>query len=256
MVEDIHLRYQLKQRIENYNKDQKSLYINSYVTKIVIIILFLGATGIFLFFFIPLLTPLMLKPEDPMFNALSLTFSGCMISVIIIGAAIYFFKKRKDKEIKIKEATQNEIFIVEQDSLEELARQKADEMLDIRIQHAARSYQKGSFFNRFINLFRAIKDIILLAFSVVISPVKKPAYLYLDESRLKFSIWLIRELEKRNKYSLDYKYVLKEYSDYSQTWIQNTLNTLNAINVVSNVESEEGHQIILLNLDFYNPAEN
>jgi hypothetical protein len=254
MNQDIQLKYKIKQNVEKYNKDQKSLYINGYVIKIVTILILLVCLVIMCIVIFSAFTPLMMDEKSPLSNALALSFTGCVISVIILAAAIFYFKRKRasDKAKRQAVVDDSEVFIIKEQDLKTLS-QEDEQMLDIKIKQSVPMSHKSGFIGRLLSVFPLAKEILLFLGSLIFNPVKKPDYIYLDQNKLDLALWIIEKTLKDKNFSIKFDLIAEKYCEYSNKWLQNSIKNLIQINVIRLVDSEEGDKIVLLNLDFHNP---
>lgn len=245
MINELTLKFMLKQKIDVYNADQKSLYVNNYlfrVTLVIVIILFILL--IVFLFVLPILTPLFLK-KGIIADVLSLSCSGCLASMVVVGSIVYFaqsklkkrFIKKKDDDINLDTTV----------SLDDLLSDKDP------VEFHQPTKKKTHILSRHLKLFSFIQELFSFVFSILFSPIVKPEYLYLDKSKLDFAVFLVETLVKQKHHALNVCEIQKSYGDYSNTWLANTLKVLVKIQTINICDLETGEKVVLLNLDFYNP---
>lgn len=251
MADNLQLKYSLKQRVDQYNKDQKSLFVHSYILKIVTILCLIVFIVIIGFFLVPIATPLLLK-RGVYSDVMALMFSSCTASLLIFGLVIFFFKQRfKQKIVQSKQIYSNTVSTddKESDLSVDPDNIKAQDEFDIKMSPNTKKHKKTFFASRLFNLFAIIKDFFSLIISIFLSPVKQPEKLYLDENKLNFACSLINELQSQKNCAINYELVVNKYPGFSNTWLNNTLEVLSKINVIKLTTIEPNNRVILLNLD-------
>lgn len=245
MIDDVTLKFKLKQKVDLYNADQKSLHVSNYLFRILLVMILLVFVLLIVFLFVvPILTPLFLK-KGIYSDVLSLSCSGCMISMFFVGSVVYFVQSRLPKKLFKKPdvtGSQNA-----EPSLESLLADNSD--LDLPKQ----TREKKHFLSRHLKLFSLVKELFSFMFSILFSPIAKPDYLYFDKTRADFTVSLVNSLIDTRNHVLNLSEIKNNYLDYSNTWLANTLKVLLKVKVINICDLETGERVILLNLDFYNP---
>lgn len=246
MINELTLKFMLKQKIDAYNADQKSLYVNNYLFRVTLVIMIILFVLLIVFLFVlPVLTPLFLK-KGIIADVLALSCSGCMVSMLVVGSIVYFaqskFKKHLIKKQDDQTKPENAV------SLDDLLSDKDP----IEFHQAPK--KKPHFLSRHLKLFSFVQELFSFVFSILFSPIVKPEYLYLDQSKLDFAVFLIDTLVKQKHHALNVSEIKKSYVDYSNTWLANTLKVLVKIQTINICDLDTGEKVVLLNLDFYNPT--
>src|SRR3989339_2152736 len=213
MMDDVTLKYKLKQNVDIYNADQKSLYVNTYlfrVTLVVITIVFLLL--IVVFFIVPLLTPLFLK-KGVFSDVLSLSCSGCMISMFVVGSVVYFVQSKLPKKLFKKQDL--DVSPNVDQSLESLLAD--DSFIDL----PKKTGEKKHFLSRHFKLVSFLRELFSLIFSILFSPITEPEYLYLDKTRADFTVSLVHSLIDTKNKALNLNEIRNNFLDYSNTWLAN-----------------------------------
>lgn len=245
MTDEITLKFKIKEKIESYNNNQKALYYNSFILKGFSVLLITTFTITLLFFIIPLITPFLLKTEI-ISDAIALTFSGCFFSIGITLFIVYKFITRKKKQaININ----NENYILNKTC----PHNSNNDNLKTDDRPKFKKIKKRSLLLRIISLFEIIKELLSLLFSVLFSPIVKPHYIFLDQNKINFTIWLINELSKRTNYIIDEDYIINNYEKNSNTWFNNSFESLEKLEIIKTSKIDSKTKTIFLHLEFYNP---
>lgn len=225
MAEDITIRYKLKLSAEKYNKQQNSLYINSFIFRIVLILLLLTVLFFLSFFLLPLATPLLLK-SSVMVDALIIVIA-ILIGGAIITAVLFFFLRESFGNITKKRNLNNKINTINQ-----------------------QNYKRGSFLTRFFRVFSLCNDILTFFISVFFSPINKPDSVNLDNNKLSFGCWLVKKLSSEPDSFVVLETVKKEFKDNSSIWINKTIEELAKINVITLLDVENKGKVVFFHTDY------
>ncbi|MEW5819850.1 MAG: hypothetical protein AB1782_06635 [Cyanobacteriota bacterium] len=249
MIDDITFKYLLKTKVQEYNKAQKSLYINTYIFKIVLLLILLVFFLMFtIYFILPLLTPLFLK-KSLVNDALVISCSGCLFSILTLGLLVLFFRNRLAKKKKQQTISLDdfETQLTENTNNPNLPEEIAySESLNL-------PKKKPSYTTRFLNIIPLSKNLLMLISSEIFSSVPRPKPIYLDNNKIEFALNIYKCIVNTNNYLLYFDDLQKKYPDYSNTWLENTLNVLNILGIFNITFNDTNQKIILLNLEFYNP---
>jgi len=224
MTEDLTTKYKLKLYTDRYNKKQKSLYINSFVLRIVLILIFVVALFLLSIFILPLATPLLLKSSvmaDALVIMIISIVLGCIISLIVL----FFLKKtvwNKHKQRNLNKTNS---------------------------EFKQNTYKKGALLSRYLNVLTLFKDILGFMGSIFFAPIQKPDLVALDNHKIEFGCWLIKRLSSETNNFLPYESVKEDYKNFSANWINKVISELSKINIINVSDVENKGKMIFLNLN-------
>lgn len=251
MTEDIRIKYIINTKLEEYNRRQAALYINSFVLKFFILACLLLAMVILGFFLIPILTPLLLETDDQKgYNAVSIGYSLLMVIVILIGTVFYFYMKGKYKKKAVREG-----HFFKDGPID--TRIDYNALIDLEMSSQKAASESSFLLFRMMRIDRAfamLKSLFGFAFKIIFMPVSKPQKLIFDYNKLKLSISLIQKLKDAENNYIEYNNIVAAYQDFSQNWLNSTLNNLSNLDIISLSETENGKKLIFLkDIDFFTP---
>lgn len=251
MYDELKLKFLIRQRVDQYNNDQKSLYYNRYVLKIVqaiLLLLVLGVLGTFLF---TLTTPYFLT-TDILSDAIAIMFSGCLISLIVSGAVIFFILK------KIKKSRQNKEIVIQQfesKDEEEIDAGESNLSSELAVKKIAPTKGKQTFLGRLLSVFSLSKDLFMMIIKDILSLSDPPDRIYFDNNKMDFAIWILNEIENHNNYCMSFSFVEENYENVSSRWVTIAITELEKVKVLRAIKDDDNKDLILLDLDFYDPAD-
>ena len=261
MLDDVRLRYILKQKAEQYNKDQKSLYFNKYILKTVLLLIIIFMLFfIFFLFVLPVLTPLFLK-KSIISDAIAISFSGCLFSLVVIVLLIIFFYRRKKKKEDNKLAEYDEMLLdihyaVANTTEEKPYNSGTNVEIPFDDKSIPKSITKKGRISKYKSLISSVKDLVKLVISELFTMVEPPGLIYFDNNKLNFSIELIKDLINIQNNLIQLTVVLSKYTDYSNKWVLNVINELVTLKILTVAENNNEEKILLINSDFYDPETN
>lgn len=225
MAEDITIRYKLKLCAEKYNKRQKSLYINSFIFRIVLILLLVVVLFFLSFFLLPLATPLLLKSNvmvDTLIIMIITLIGGAIITVVMFSFLKGIFGNNTKKRNLTK--TANSI--------------------------SQQNYKSGSFITRFFRIFSLCNDILTFFISVFFAPINKPDSVNLNNNKLSVACWLIKKLSAEPDNFVVLETIKEEFKDSSAVWINKTIEELAKIRVITLLDVENKGKIVFFHPDY------
>lgn len=257
MLDDLSLRYILKQKAEKYNKDQQSLHVNTYVFKAVQLMLLVLVVFFLVFFFLaPIATPFFLK-AGIVSDAIAITFSGCFFSIIILVLLIMYFKKARKALARKKELIYSENALLSGDESQFAELEHKNELPDdLQQQLDVAAKPKKSRFSGFTKIIPAIKDVVGLLLSRIFCQVSPPDRIYFDEKQLDCAVNILNKLAGKKNFLLKKTEIFEFFPAYSSRWLENLLFSLLKIDVIKLTTLETNEKVVLLDLDFYDPADN
>lgn len=254
MIDDIKLEQNIRLRINNFNKRQEELHFHSYILKFALFVVFLILLVIFSLIAASFLNPLFLPGKNPTTDAISMMFSGCMISVVVVGAALYYFVNYGKKKQTQKEQYINELASLQKtvDSDNSIVKGPTEDV-SLNIQKEMHKINKQNRVSRFFSIFSMINSLLSMFFGLFFAPVKPKEVIYFDRTKMDFSIDLVKTLIDQKNYVIDFETIRSKDPNCSNTWYNNTLSSLEKLQVIKTNFDDTRKKFILLDLDFYNP---
>lgn len=255
MYDELKLKFLLNQKVEKYNNDQKTLHFNRYILKIVQIVILLIIIGILGTFAFSLTTPYFLKTEF-LSDAVAIMFSSCLISLIVGGFVLFLFLKkikssRQNTPIKIHSYESTEP--ADSPDVTEALPESIDMPAKVPVKNMMPAVEKKTFLGRLVSVFSLSKELFFIFFGDLATLSNPPAKIYFDTNKINFAIWLLNEIEKHKNYCMSMNFVEENYKDVSSRWVTITISELEKINIIRAIKDDNNRDIVLLNLDFYDP---